>query len=127
MADTQEAQELIGSRSEAALAALTRDLMDRGRIAAAVPGAVVTGSPAAPELAAADVILLDLTARIAPAEVVAIGVPVIAYGPHGDVEALQAARLAGCAEALPRSKVFRRPEQLRDLVAAVHARSPHAP
>ncbi len=127
MAEAQQAQGLTGSSGEAALAAITRDIMDRGRIAAAVPGAVVTGSPAAPELATADVILLDLTAGIASAEVVAIGPPVIAYGPHGDVEALQAARLAGCAEALPRSKVFRRPEQLRDLVAAVSGRSPHAP
>lgn len=104
---------------EPSLVALTRDLLDRGRIKAALPDATVVRSAAAPELATADVILLDLTAGAAPEEVTAVGAPVVAYGPHGEVDALQAARQAGCVQALPRSKVFRRPEQLRALLRSL--------
>jgi len=98
------------------LVAVTRDLLDRGRVKAAVPDAVVVRGADAHVLAGADMILLDLVAGVDPAEAAAIGPPVVAYGPHGDTEALQAAADAGCVQALPRSKVFRRPEQLRDLL-----------
>lgn len=42
----------------------------------------------------ADVILLDLASGSDPSDAVAIGPPVVAYGPHVDVDALDAA-LAG--------------------------------
>ncbi len=94
------------------LVVITRDLMDRSRIQAEVPEAVMVRSIDAPELIDADVILLDLASRIDPAVVVAIGPKVIAYGAHVDTDALDGAMAAGCTDALPRSKVFRRAADL---------------
>ena len=88
--------------------AVTRDLMDASRIRSAVPDAVVVADLNGPALAAAGLIVLDLTAGVDPAAAVAIGPPVVAYGPHVDGEALAAAVSAGCADALPRSVFFRR-------------------
>ena len=87
---------------------LTTNLMDASRVRSAVPDAAVARSLADDALAGADVILLDLTSGIDPAEVVALGPPVVAYGPHVDRDALDAALAAGCREALPRSRVFQR-------------------
>lgn len=96
------------------LVVITRDLMDRSRIQAEVPDAVMVRSADAPELLDADMILLDLASRIDPAAIVAIGPKVIAYGAHVDTEALEGAIAAGCVDALPRSKVFRRVADLLD-------------
>jgi hypothetical protein len=96
------------------LVVITRDLMDRSRIQAEVPDAVMVRSVEAPELVDAEVILLDLASRIDPALVVAIGPRVVAYGAHVDTEALDGAITAGCIDALPRSKVFRRVAELLD-------------
>lgn len=54
-------------------------------------------------------IILDLTAvepgwKEAVAKAKAAGVPVLAYGPHVDVEALEAATEAGCDEVFANSK-----------------------
>lgn len=91
---------------------ITRDLMDGGRFRAAVPDVVIVRSAGAPELADASFVLLDLALGIDPAELVADGRSVIAYGAHVDDEALAAAIDAGCVDALPRSKVFRRAAEL---------------
>ncbi len=96
-----------------ALVVLTRNLMDGSRVELAVPGSSVARSLNDAALRTAALILLDLGTGIAPADVVAIGPPVVAYGPHVDTAALEAAVTAGCREALPRSKVFQR---LPDLV-----------
>jgi hypothetical protein len=90
------------------LVVLTNNVMDATRVQAIVPGATVARSLADDALGAADVILLDLASRHDPADVVALGPPVVAYGPHVDTEALDGAIAAGCREALPRSRVFRR-------------------
>lgn len=90
------------------LVVLTRDLMDAGRVRSAVPDADVVGDLRDPALAGAALIVLDLATGLDPVEVVAIGPPVVAYGPHVDAEALDAAVAAGCRDALPRSLVFRR-------------------
>ena len=82
--------------------------MDASRIRAVVPDATVVAGIASPELAEADLIVLDLAAGIDPAAAAAIGPPVVAYGSHVDSEALAAAVAAGCADALPRSVFFRR-------------------
>ena len=87
---------------------LTRDLLDGSRFRAALPDVVVVRSLAAPEVADATLILLDLALGLDPAEVAAQGPPVVAYGAHVDPEALAAAVAAGCVDAVPRSKVFRR-------------------
>ena len=90
------------------LVILTRNLMDASRVQSVLPGAIVARSPGDDALIEADLILLDLSSGIDPADVAAIGPPVVAYGPHVDREALDAAVAAGCREALPRSLVFRR-------------------
>ncbi len=91
---------------------ITRDLMDGSRFRAGVPGAVVVRSTDAPEVAGARVVVLDLASGIDPADVTAIGPPVVAYGAHVDGAALDAAVAAGCTEALPRSRIFRRVAEL---------------
>ena len=96
------------------LVVLTNNLMDSSRVQSAVPDGVVARSLNDDALAEADLILLDLTSGIDPAEVVAIGPPVVAYGPHVDSDALDAAVASGCREALPRSKMFLRLPELFD-------------
>ena len=96
------------------LVVLTSNLMDASRVQSAVPDAAVARSLADDALVRADVILLDLTSGLDPADVVALGSPVVAYGPHVDADALDAAIAAGCREALPRSTVFRRLPDLLD-------------
>lgn len=91
---------------------ITRDLMDGGRFRTAVPDVVVVRSGDSPELADATFVLLDLAAGVDPASVVRDGRDVIAYGAHVDEAALGAAIAAGCVDALPRSKVFRRAAKL---------------
>jgi len=92
--------------------ALTPDLGDRGRIESLLPEADVTFVGAAALLpgaaTGADVVLVDLTRAGAVDvldEVVALGVRVVAYGPHVDTALLAAATAAG-AEAVPRSRLF---------------------
>jgi hypothetical protein len=96
------------------LVILTKNLMDASRVLAAMPDSVVARSLTDDALINADLILLDLSSGIAPADVVAIGPPVVAYGPHVDTEALAGAVAAGCSEALPRSRVFQRLSDLID-------------
>ena len=91
---------------------ITRDLMDGGRFRSAVPDVVIVRSATSPELDDAAFVLLDLSIGIDPAEVVRDGRTVIAYGAHVDEAALDAAIDAGCTDALPRSKVFRRAAEL---------------
>ena len=91
---------------------VTRDLMDGGRFRAAVPDVVIVRRGDAPELADATLVLLDLATGIDPAAIVADGRAVIAYGAHVDEEALAAAIAAGCDDAVPRSRIFRRAAEL---------------
>lgn len=91
---------------------LTRDLMDASRFRAATPDVVVVRSVDDPALADARVVLLDLALGADPSAVVREGRTVIAYGAHVDDAALAAATAAGCADALPRSVVFRRAADL---------------
>jgi hypothetical protein len=91
---------------------ITRDLMDGSRFRAALPDVVVVRSLAAPELAGASLILLDLALGLDPVDVVALGPPVVAYGAHVDTAALDEALATGCVDALPRSKVFHRAAEL---------------
>jgi predicted thioesterase len=92
--------------------ALTPDLADRARIAAAL-GDDVTFVHAAALLpgaaVGADVVLIDLSRPGVVevlAQVVAVGGRVVGFGPHVDTELLALAVAAG-AEAVPRSRFFR--------------------
>ena len=96
------------------LVVLTRDLMDGGRFRNAAPEVTVVRGAAAPELADATVIVVDLAVGADLPALVALGPPVVAYGAHVDTGALDAALAAGCVGAVPRSKIFRRAAELLD-------------
>ncbi len=91
---------------------LTRDLMDGSRFRAAIPDVIVVRSPDAPELGDASLVVLDLALGLDVTSIVAGGAPVIAYGAHVDADALERAIAAGCVDAVPRSKIFRRAADL---------------
>lgn len=91
---------------------ITRDLMDGSRFRSAVPDAVIVRSADAPELVGAVLVVLDLATGVDPALVVAEGREVVAYGAHVDEAALASAIEAGCVDAVPRSKIFRRAAEL---------------
>ncbi|GJM37847.1 MAG: hypothetical protein DHS20C19_12140 [Acidimicrobiales bacterium] len=96
------------------LVVLTRDLMDGGRFRSATPEVTVVRDPGDAALAAADLIVVDLALGTDLAPLVALGPPVIAYGAHVDTEALDSAMAAGCVDAVPRSRIFRRAGELLD-------------
>lgn len=85
--------------------AITADLMDRTRLTGAIPGLRVVATAA--DLGAPEVVLVDLRVAGALDAALATGARVLAYGSHVDEAALDAATAAG-AEALPRSRFFRR-------------------
>ena len=85
--------------------AVTRDLMDRSRITAALDDVRVVAD--ADDLGEPDVVLVDLAVDGAVQRAVATGATVVAYGSHVDEEALTAAADLG-ARSMPRSVFFRR-------------------
>lgn len=84
--------------------AITRDLMDRSKITGAIPEARVIRPGG--DMAGATVVLVDLSTG-ALAEALSSGARVIAYGSHVDEASLGAAEADG-ADAMPRSRFFRR-------------------
>ena len=109
----------IGTPVTFRVAVVTGDLLDRTRIEEVVRRAglepVTLANRAAVERALAvsipSVALVDL--RVGEAERIielldAAGVVVTVFGPHVDEAALERARAAGAAEALPRSRFFSR-------------------
>ncbi len=112
-----------GAPRHGGVALVGTDLMDRSKVTAAAeaagtdlavwrnPGAVEDGlAGSTPRIALVDLThpaALEVIARIAGA-----GVKVVAYGPHVDGAALEAATEAGAAESLPRSRFFTRLPQL---------------
>jgi hypothetical protein len=91
---------------------LAPDLMDRSRIAAAVPDVVFARDAAELRTLAARVLFVDV-GRPGALDAVAArrsedaDLPIIGFGSHVDDELLTAARAAGCTEVLPRSRFFR--------------------
>lgn len=90
--------------------AVSRDLMDRSKLSAALPDATLVRSPA--ELTDAgpgggDVVIVDLSIAGALDAALATGATVVAYGSHVDDRTLADARELG-ADAMPRSLFFRR-------------------
>ena len=92
----------------------TKDLLFRSKLAGAVTasGGEVTPNEAACDLAVVEMELPGATDQIR--ELVARGIPVLAYGSHVRVDLLRAAREAG-ATAVPNSQVER---TLRVMVGA---------
>lgn len=90
--------------------ALVTDLMDRSRLLAAVPG--ITFARQAADTAGATVVIVDLTRAgldIAAVRAAAPGARLVAYGPHVDGAAQQAALDAGADATYARSQFFRDP------------------
>jgi hypothetical protein len=96
--------------------ALCVDLMDRSKITAAHPDAVLvrTAAALADRLAGGefDHVVVDLSRGDALDAIARAsthpGVRIVAYGSHVDDERLAAARAAGAHEVLPRSRFFAR-------------------
>ncbi len=87
------------------------DLMDRSKLAAAVPDVTFLGGPAALAARAseADLVVVDLDRPAAIdvlADVVATGARVVGFAAHVDDPTLEAATARGC-RAVPRSRFFR--------------------
>jgi DNA-binding NarL/FixJ family response regulator len=90
--------------------ALVGDLLDRSKIAAAVPDASFAN--AADGSTGADVVVIDVKAHpdaVAVARKLAPDARIVAYGRHDNPAALDAARADGADDALPRSRFFRDP------------------
>jgi DNA-binding NarL/FixJ family response regulator len=90
--------------------ALVGDLLDRSKIAAAVPEARFAAAP--DESTGADVVVIDVKAHpgaVAVARELAPEARIVAYGRHDNPAALEAARVDGADAALPRSRFFRDP------------------
>ena len=94
--------------------ALVPDLMDRSRLTAAVTG-VEFANDAAP-CAGAEIVVVDLARQahaVGAIRNVAPDARIVAFGPHVDGPAQDAARAAGADTVLPRSRFF------HDVAAAV--------
>lgn len=90
--------------------ALVGDLLDRSKIAAALPDTQFAS--AAADCADADVIVIDVKVHpdaVSEARKAAPAARVIAYGRHDNPAALEDARAEGADTALPRSRFFRDP------------------
>jgi hypothetical protein len=90
--------------------ALVGDLLDRSKIAAAVPGAAFVGAP--DECTGADTVVIDVKAHpgaVAAVRKIAPAARIIAYGRHDNPDALDTARADGADAALPRSRFFHDP------------------
>jgi hypothetical protein len=85
------------------------DLMDRSRISTALPQAEFVASVEELSRAGPDaVVLVDLRRERVLSAIPTLGAPVVGFASHVDDELMLAAREAGCALVLPRSRFFRR-------------------
>jgi DNA-binding NarL/FixJ family response regulator len=90
--------------------ALVDDLMDRSRIATAVPGTTFAATPG--DCAGADVVVVDLGGHgedLAAVRAAAPAARIVAYGRHDNPTALARAARGGADLALARSRFFRDP------------------
>ena len=101
----------ITSPAKRAVLVVSANLLDRSRIESAVKGnglglAASDSDPGSLARALVDLGAPGAIHRIE--QLAAAGVEVIAFGPHVDTSALEAAAAAGATESLPRSVFFRR-------------------
>ena len=90
--------------------ALVGDLLDRSKIAAAIPDAAFASTPE--ECAGADAVIIDVKAHpdmVAAVRKLVPAARVVVYGRHDNPEALASATSAGADVALPRSRFFHDP------------------
>ena len=87
--------------------AYTPDLMDRSKVAAALPGVRFVARPGDLATDEADLVVVDLDRPDVLEVLPALRAPrVVGFASHVDADTLAAARAAGC-DALPRSRFFR--------------------
>lgn len=104
----QTSRHTEGANATQVLVALVDDLMDRSRVQSAL-GTDVRFTRAATDAAGADVVVVDLARHAGAIEAVRAAAPdalVVAFGPHVDADAMEAARAAGADRVLPRSRFF---------------------
>jgi hypothetical protein len=90
--------------------ALVGDLMDRSRLTGEIDGVEFVRDAAA--CSGADVVLVDLARsgdQVAAVRAAAPDARLVAFGPHVDEPAAEAARAAGADVVMPRSRFFRDP------------------
>jgi hypothetical protein len=90
--------------------ALVGDLLDRSKIAAAIPDVAFASTPE--ECAGAGAVIIDVKAHPGVVAAVRKLVPaarVVVYGRHDNPDALDSATSAGADAALPRSRFFHDP------------------
>lgn len=108
----------------ARIVSIATDLMLSSRVDAGLTAAghtvVTSGTIASAPLDEADVVVADLEVAD-PEELAAIGVPVLGYYSHVDVDTKARAEAAGLTKVVPRSRMSR---ELPDLVAALLAGLP---
>lgn len=89
------------------VAAYVPDLIDRSKVAAAVPGVEFVANPRLLVEVEADVVVLDLSREgVVDALSTLTHVRTVGFGSHVDVETLEAATAAGCDVVLARSAFF---------------------
>ena len=89
------------------VAAYVPDLIDRSKVAAAVPGVEFVANPRLLVEVEADVVVLDLSREgVVDALSTLTHVRTVGFGSHVDVETLEAAAAAGCDVVLARSAFF---------------------
>ena len=89
------------------VAAYVPDLMDRSKVAAAVPGVEFVANPRLLVEVEVDVVVLDLSRPGVLEALSALAhVRTVGFGSHVDVETLEAASAAGCDVVLARSTFF---------------------
>jgi hypothetical protein len=92
------------------VAALVDDLLDRSKLAAAVPATTFLREPSA--VGPVDVVVVDLATHSGDVVALRAHQPearIVAYGRHTDTDALAAARADGADRVLARSAFFRDP------------------
>jgi hypothetical protein len=92
--------------TELSVVALVSDLMDRSKLSGAISGVVFSLRDDA------EVVIVDLARgadQVAQVRASHPGARIVAYGPHVDDEAMDAAKAAGADVVLPRSRFFRDP------------------
>jgi len=89
------------------------DLMDRSRISGALPHAqFVTALDQLSRAGPDSIVLVDLHRPGVLEAIPTLSGSVIGFASHVDDDLMRAARAAGCAEVLPRSRFFRRLAEL---------------
>lgn len=104
--------------------ALLGDLMDRSRLAGAVPGLEAITDPA--DAVGAEVVVVDLARHADDVRAVRRLAPrarIVAFGAHVDGPVLAAARSEGADVVLPRSRFFRDPAGALDVTGSADPRS----